>query len=347
MAKRTKYSVLVNESDLSNKADQNDDDNNEDQSVPKPPSPPPIFIPRVTNISDMIKTLRQVIDYNEFSHKTFPNGDVRVKVKSIDGYRALTKHLDKHNINFHTYQLKNERAYRVVLRHLHHTYCVDTLKAAIELLGHKVRNISKVINRATKTAFPSLFFVDLEPAKNNKEIFDCISILNANVSFETPKRSNEIPQCHKCQSYEHTKNYCRNQFVCVKCAGPHDSKLCQKPKDAPPKCCHCSLSHTANWKGCSHYQNLLQNKSNRSQNKSNSPLLSPPPVNNNTNFPILNRHQPVNIDYNLNTPLSGQTYAQITNNNSVSNLEQLLTKQMEKMDRLLDMVCLLINKLIK
>ena len=137
MAKRTKYSVLVNESDLSNKADQNDDDNNEDQSVPKPPSPPPIFIPRVTNISDMIKTLRQVIDYNEFSHKTFPNGDVRVKVKSIDGYRALTKHLDKHNINFHTYQLKNKRAYRVVLRHLHHTYCVDTLKAAIELLGHK------------------------------------------------------------------------------------------------------------------------------------------------------------------------------------------------------------------
>ena len=55
MAKRTKYSVLVNENDLNNKADQNDDDNNEDQSVPKTPSPPPIFIPRVTNISDMIK----------------------------------------------------------------------------------------------------------------------------------------------------------------------------------------------------------------------------------------------------------------------------------------------------
>ena len=82
----------------------------------------------------MIKTLRQVIDYNEFSHKTFPNGDVRGKVKSIDEYRALTKHLDKHNINIHTYQLKNDRAYRVVLRHLQPSYCVDTLKAAILVL---------------------------------------------------------------------------------------------------------------------------------------------------------------------------------------------------------------------
>ena len=51
MAKRTKYSVLVNEqgNDFNNNAEQNDDDN-EDQSVPKTPSPPPIFISRVNNI---------------------------------------------------------------------------------------------------------------------------------------------------------------------------------------------------------------------------------------------------------------------------------------------------------
>ena len=64
MAKRTKYSVLVNEQDneLNNNAGQNDEEN-EDQSVPKTPSPPPIFIHSVDSISDMIKILRQVIDY--------------------------------------------------------------------------------------------------------------------------------------------------------------------------------------------------------------------------------------------------------------------------------------------
>ena len=65
MAKRTKYSVLVNENDLNNKADQNEDDNIEDESVPKTPSPPPIFISRI-NISNMIARTEanSPIDFN-------------------------------------------------------------------------------------------------------------------------------------------------------------------------------------------------------------------------------------------------------------------------------------------
>ncbi|GBN76416.1 RNA-directed DNA polymerase from mobile element jockey [Araneus ventricosus] len=36
----------------------------------------------------------------------------------------------------------------------------------------------------------------------------------------------------------------------MKCAGPHRSKECPKPKDTPPKCLHCNGPHTANFTGC-------------------------------------------------------------------------------------------------
>lgn len=351
IAKKGRYSAL----DTDNKEDEQDDQGSvtETPSVPKPPPIPPIFISEVTDISEMIKSVRQVLDYSEFSHKTYPNGEVRVKVITVDGYRVLTKHLDKLRIGYYTYQLKTDRAYRVVLRHLHHTFCTDSLKAAIEILGHKVRNISKVYNRTSKTPYPSLFYIDLEPARNNKDIFDVNVILNANVSFEPPNRSNDIPQCHKCQSYEHTKNYCRNPFRCVRCGENHDSKLCKKPKTAPATCANCKQNHTSNWKGCSVYQTLMTNKTNRlNANLQNNPVQHsppPPPDINNINFPQIKRPQPNNIEHNPNSFVTaGPSYSQVTQNSSTPNgLEQLLIKQMEKMDRLLDMMCMLINKLIK
>ncbi|GBM46176.1 putative RNA-directed DNA polymerase from transposon X-element [Araneus ventricosus] len=36
----------------------------------------------------------------------------------------------------------------------------------------------------------------------------------------------------------------------MKCAGPHRSRECPKPKDTPPKCIHCNGPHTANFTGC-------------------------------------------------------------------------------------------------
>ena len=86
IAKKGRYSAL----DTDNKEDEQDDQGSvtETPSVPKPPPIPPIFISEVTDISEMIKSVRQVLDYSEFSHKTYPNGEVRVKVITVDGYRV-------------------------------------------------------------------------------------------------------------------------------------------------------------------------------------------------------------------------------------------------------------------
>ncbi|GBN29594.1 hypothetical protein AVEN_37229-1 [Araneus ventricosus] len=36
----------------------------------------------------------------------------------------------------------------------------------------------------------------------------------------------------------------------MKCAGPHKSKHCPKPRDMQPNCLHCNGAHTANFTEC-------------------------------------------------------------------------------------------------
>lgn len=97
---------------------------------------------------------------------------------SVDSYRTIVKYIDEMLIKFHTFQLKQERAYRVVVTNLHFSTPKESIKREIENLGHKVRNIAKVKSRVTKNAL-SIFFVDPEPNNENKDICNIKFLLNA------------------------------------------------------------------------------------------------------------------------------------------------------------------------
>jgi len=79
-------------------------------------------------------------------------------------YRAIVKNFKEKNIYFHTYQLKEERAFRVVLKYLHYTTDTEDVRSELLALGHVVRNITNVKHRQTKEPL-NLFFIDLESAK--------------------------------------------------------------------------------------------------------------------------------------------------------------------------------------
>lgn len=112
-----------------------------------------------------------------------------------------------------------------------------------------------VVHHATKTPL-NLFFVDLEPAKNNKDIFDLKYIHNMKIAVEPPRKSTNIVQCTRCQLYNHTKSYCTRPFSCVKCGRGHSSTSCTKSRDLPAKCALCEGPHPANYKGCTVYKEL-------------------------------------------------------------------------------------------
>jgi hypothetical protein len=80
----------------------------------------------------------------------------------------MVREFKAQQIYHHTYQLKEERAFRIVIRYLHHSTNIEDIKQELAELGHRVRNIINILHKSTKEPL-NLFFVDLEPAPNKKK----------------------------------------------------------------------------------------------------------------------------------------------------------------------------------
>lgn len=307
------------------------------ESAPKEDKPPPIFIPNVSNIKLMVQTIESAITKIEYNYKLLNNNQVKICLTSSDAYRKLVHKFKDMKICFHSYQFKKDKAYRVVLKNMHYSTELNDITESIEEFGHKVRNISNVKHFKTKNPLP-MFFIDLEPSYNNKEIFDIQFLLNAKIAFEPPYKRKEIVQCKKCQSYGHTKSYCHHPYRCVKCGQYHETKSCSKPQSEPPKCALCEGNHPASYKGCTVYKEL--------RNKT-----FPPPrprlteaLNTTAKTPIANR--PSNSQKNLQSEFGSVTYAKAaaklpqqpaeeTIPSSYNSLEQTMTSFMEKFEKLM------------
>ena len=168
-----------------------------------PPPPPPIFVNDVIDIQTMIKSLERDISKEDYNLK-ITNNKVKILPTNPEAYRKLTKILRALKANFHTYQLKEERTFRVVLRNIHHSADIEELKTELSKLGHEVINVSNIRHRVTKDPL-SLFFIDLKQKPNNKEIYNTSRLMNAIVKFEPPQIKKEIVQCKRCQRYGHTQ----------------------------------------------------------------------------------------------------------------------------------------------
>jgi len=97
----------------------------------------------------------------------------------------------------------------------------------MEKLGHKVRDLHNPIGRKTKEPL-GIFFANLEPASNNKEVFQIRRLCRSVVTIEPLLKFNDVPQCFTCQGFGHTQLYCFLEHLCVKCGGHHDSRACAK-----------------------------------------------------------------------------------------------------------------------
>jgi hypothetical protein len=222
--------------------------------------PPPIFLHGVINYDKMIRSINEVAETEQFYTKSMANNVIKITCLTPETYRTLIKHFKETDVYYHTYQLKEERAYRVVLKYLHHTTDIEDIRQDLLQQGHVARNIVNAHHRISKEHL-NLFFVDLEPAKNNKEVYKITAIQNKIIHFEPPRTNkNHIPQCARCQQYGHTRNYCNRPYACVKSGGQHNSAECKKSRDSPEKCALCGGNHPSNYKGCKSYHNIISGR---------------------------------------------------------------------------------------
>ena len=326
------------------------------------PPPPPIFINDVINIQTMTKSLERDISKEDYNLK-ITNNQVKILPTNPEAYRKLTKTLRAPNANFHTYQLKEERPFRVVLRNIHHFADIDELKIELSKLGHDVTNVSNIRHRVTKDPL-SLFFIALKQKPNNKKIYNISRLMNAIVKFESPQIKKEIVQCKRCQRYGHTQKYCNHTFRCIKCAGTHTTDQCSKSLETPAKCIHCQGDHPANYKGCSAYKTLYSNKYPKLRTKEvtyqtpSSPKFTFTPIPPTNQTPSPTKFTTPSTSYaqavqgTRNTPNSHRDPPQSSapnspNTDNVSRLEKLIEKQSEQINNLLSLLTLIMDKLIR
>ncbi|CAG5030610.1 unnamed protein product [Parnassius apollo] len=178
---------------------------------------------------------------------------IKLMPVDIETYKTIRDNLIKNNINHYTYKLKSEKTYRVVIRGLHASENIDMIKEELQAKGHAVRQIVNVLHRTTKEKLP-LYFVDLEPQANNKDIFSIKYINHVKVTIEAPYKKKEVLQCKRCQRFGHCKNQCFRPFRCVKCGNDHPTSACTKTPESEAVCANCQGKHPASYKGCIKYK---------------------------------------------------------------------------------------------
>lgn len=238
-----------------------DDDSDQMETAPAVKRPPPIFIKNVKDFKLLCTDISKLAGKGNF---TFTNriSDTKVQASTPDAFREIIKYLEACKAEFHTYQPKEDRAFRVVIRNLHPSTPPEDIKEELEEFGFIVRNIYNIKSNRTRegqtiqTALP-LFYVDLEPATNVKDIYNITALCYTKIRVESPRPKRELVQCIKCQQYGHTQAYCNYSSRCVKCGGPHRGYECTKPPTEPAKCALCQQDHPASYKGCETYRKIL------------------------------------------------------------------------------------------
>ncbi|CAK1553022.1 unnamed protein product [Leptosia nina] len=235
------------------------------QSLEKRQSkPPPIVLYRVEDINKLAELLNTVTSRENFTFRIVNKTQMRVNCPDPDVYKKVIQVIRVNGLIGHSFNTKQDRCYRIVIRNLHHTTPHEAIKDEIEKTGNVVSG--EIINSkyGPEKKSTSTFFVNLQPGPQNKAVKEIKYIYNQVVVIEDPKKRNTIVQCQRCQQYGHTKNYCMRPYRCVKCKEPHKTSECAKrDRNTPAQCVLCDGPHPANYKGCRVYQEIAARKTNQ------------------------------------------------------------------------------------
>ncbi|CAG9087526.1 unnamed protein product [Plutella xylostella] len=306
--------------------------------------PPPIVLYGINDIAKLCEVIDKTLQKSQYTFKIVTKNQLRISCDTIDSYKKLMCLTREKGLIGHTFTRKDERPYRIVIKDLHPSTPVEAIKEEIESTGNTI--VGEIINaRYGPEKTPTYtWFVNLAPHPKNAEIKKLKYIYHTSVKIEDPRRTSTIAQCKRCQQYGHTRNYCMRPYRCVKCAEDHNTTDCpKKDRTTPAKCALCLGDHPANYRGCKVRLEIQKRKMSRPQLKRQQTETNKTTITGkdfNTNFPTT-ENIPPRENY--------RSYADATignkNPTNCSNLETILSKQAEKLDRLIDQMGVLMGLL--
>lgn len=294
------------------------------------PKPPPLFVHGVRQIAPLTEKLKETVE-TRFTLKNLNDYRVKIIVENKDDYQSVVKMLTEVHAEYHSFQLKDDKCFRVVMKGVQQSTDKEEITSELKELGHDVVNIAVMKSKRTGLELP-MFAISLKTKDNNKAVFDIKRLANTVMSIEKPNKFDiEVPQCKRCQRFGHTKKYCHLGPRCVKCLEPHLTSECpRKNKDDKVKCINCQGDHPANYRGCSVYQSLRQKLQPALREKIHERRFNQEFINPNVSF--------ANV-------LGDQTSKNVDKQDDMSELKAMMKELMSNMSTMLNLLTVVVSKL--
>jgi len=105
------------------------------------PKPPPICVPKETNILTLERTLDETICADKYEIRTSKFGNTRIYTDSADSFRKVVRSLTALNCEFWHHQLREDQPFKLVMRNIHSTVPKEEIERCFTDKGFKVANI--------------------------------------------------------------------------------------------------------------------------------------------------------------------------------------------------------------
>jgi hypothetical protein len=240
-----------------------------DQAAVKTPKPPPIIIYQVRDYDVIYKYLNTKLE-QKYRITLLNSGDLKLNVDTEEHYRTASMMLNEAQFIWSTYENKQTRPIRVIVKKLHSSCSPEQIVQELRRKGYQILDAVNILKWNTKEPLP-VFMLTFERTENIQKIYEITAIRGMKVEVTPYRKTKLLPQCKNCQSWGHTKAYCHKDPRCVKCAGQHNTDNCTKTRETPPKCYNSEENHPANYRGC-----IVAKELQALRNKASNKMKLPP-----------------------------------------------------------------------
>lgn len=115
----------------------------------QPPTLPQIFINTPVDYLKFCAQIKTIIGNEEYLCKPTTK-NLKLSLNSPQYFRLIIKLLNNNSIEYYTYQAKENKSYRVVLKNLHHTNSTEFITQKLSNLGYSVRHITNIKKKSTQ-----------------------------------------------------------------------------------------------------------------------------------------------------------------------------------------------------
>lgn len=110
----------------------------------KPSKPPPIILYGIEDVNKLTELVETVADKSSFTYRITNRNQLRINTLDTEAYKRIITKFRESGLIGHTFNKKEERLFRIVIRNLHHTTPKSEIKAEIEKTGNTV--VGEIIN---------------------------------------------------------------------------------------------------------------------------------------------------------------------------------------------------------